>query len=286
MEHKKHDSTLYGASKIRCKKIITTPKKVNNNNFIVGTVGDGKRHNIQERRKEYIKMNIGERIRTIRKNKGITQLRLAELAGIHPVSIRKYETGKMQPQIFQIEKIAKALKVSPTKIAGWEQSNMNKRRLWLIYFNDDCLMDISTNVVVECEDRVATILGEQIERYIFENAYRADKTKSMVAFNFDTNEFELNKYLIDPNEDYGVGKEIILSAPTEYYFCLQEPSLIVDAAKKHKVEYLRYDARGDYGWVSKEDFVKCMYDVSKSHLKKNKRNYVMFESIAYFFEKE
>ena len=56
-------------------------------------------------------MTIGEKIKYCRKQIGITQDKLAELTGIHPVSIRKYETNKMQPQPPQLEKIAVAGKV-------------------------------------------------------------------------------------------------------------------------------------------------------------------------------
>lgn len=49
-------------------------------------------------------MTIGEKIRYCREQIGITQGKLAELTGIHPVSIRKYETNKMQPQPPQLEK--------------------------------------------------------------------------------------------------------------------------------------------------------------------------------------
>ena len=51
-------------------------------------------------------MTIGEKIKYCRKQIGITQDKLAELTGIHPVSIRKYETNKIQPQPPQLEKIA------------------------------------------------------------------------------------------------------------------------------------------------------------------------------------
>lgn len=57
-------------------------------------------------------MTIGEKIKTYRKYRGITQDELAKLSGIHPVSIRKYETDKMEPQPQQIEKIANALNIS------------------------------------------------------------------------------------------------------------------------------------------------------------------------------
>lgn len=62
---------------------------------------------------------IGERIRYFRKNQRITQDKLAELTGIHPVSIRKYETNKMQPQLEQIERIASVLDVNVSAIVGY-----------------------------------------------------------------------------------------------------------------------------------------------------------------------
>lgn len=63
-------------------------------------------------------MTIGEKIKYFRAKKKITQDALAELCGIHPVSIRKYETNKMQPQPPQIERIATALGVSFTALNG------------------------------------------------------------------------------------------------------------------------------------------------------------------------
>ena len=69
-------------------------------------------------------MTIGEKIRYLRERIGITQAKLAEVAGLHPVSIRKYETNKMQPQKAQIERIAKALNISPIAILGIDYANM------------------------------------------------------------------------------------------------------------------------------------------------------------------
>lgn len=70
-------------------------------------------------------MTIGEKIKYFRTRIGITQAKLAELSGIHPVSIRKYETNKMTPQTPQIDRIAEALGVSSFAISGIE----NKIRL-------------------------------------------------------------------------------------------------------------------------------------------------------------
>lgn len=71
-------------------------------------------------------MTIGEKIRYFREQFGITQKQLADATGIHPVSIRKYETNKMQPQISQIERIADVLCVSPNVLSG---SDNNELRL-------------------------------------------------------------------------------------------------------------------------------------------------------------
>lgn len=57
-------------------------------------------------------MTIGEKIKYLRKQKGVTQTELALLTGIHQVSIAKYEKDKMLPQPEQLEKITEALNVS------------------------------------------------------------------------------------------------------------------------------------------------------------------------------
>ena len=67
-------------------------------------------------------MNIGKKIKYFRSRIGITQAKLAELSGIHPVSIRKYETNKMIPQAAQIDRLAEALGVSSFALAGFENN--------------------------------------------------------------------------------------------------------------------------------------------------------------------
>ena len=67
-------------------------------------------------------MTIGEKIKYFRKRIGITQAKLAELSGIHPVSIRKYEINRMVPQTPQIDRLAEALGVSSFALAGIENN--------------------------------------------------------------------------------------------------------------------------------------------------------------------
>ena len=58
-------------------------------------------------------MTVGENIRRIRKEKGLTQKKLGELCGINEVQIRRYELGgkNSNPKKETLEKIANALGV-------------------------------------------------------------------------------------------------------------------------------------------------------------------------------
>ena len=57
-------------------------------------------------------MTVGEKIKTFRTIRGISQNMLGELAGIDGTTIRKYELGSRNPKPDQLLKIANALGVS------------------------------------------------------------------------------------------------------------------------------------------------------------------------------
>ena len=59
---------------------------------------------------------LGERIRTLRKVQNISQERLAELAGLHPVFISNVETGKVKASICSYNSIANALNMSLSEL--------------------------------------------------------------------------------------------------------------------------------------------------------------------------
>ena len=63
-------------------------------------------------------MTIADRIKKVRELFGITSNEFAEITGIHPVSIRKYETNKMVPGIEVIDKMCKALKLPRSIFEG------------------------------------------------------------------------------------------------------------------------------------------------------------------------
>ena len=56
-----------------------------------------------------IRAEVGQRIRQLRKNKGLSIEELAHLAGVHPNYLSEAECGKKNFSLTTIEKIAKAL---------------------------------------------------------------------------------------------------------------------------------------------------------------------------------
>lgn len=65
-------------------------------------------------------MNTGELIRFYRKRKHLTQAGLGEVAGLSEPAIRNYELGNRTPDRGQLEKISKALGVTPDSLVRYE----------------------------------------------------------------------------------------------------------------------------------------------------------------------
>lgn len=55
---------------------------------------------------------LGEKIRTLRKERGLTQEKLAELAKVDPKSVIEIESGKRNPTLKTLSKISSSLKIS------------------------------------------------------------------------------------------------------------------------------------------------------------------------------
>jgi transcriptional regulator with XRE-family HTH domain len=69
-------------------------------------------------------MTVGERIKQIRKEKGLTQTELASRLGVSQAMITQYENGQRGPKTFEtVRKIAAALEVSPEDILGKDLEN-------------------------------------------------------------------------------------------------------------------------------------------------------------------
>lgn len=63
-------------------------------------------------------IDTGERIRALRKQRGLNQDQLAELASLNRVTVAKYEAGRVEPGAQALVRIADALEVSTDTLLG------------------------------------------------------------------------------------------------------------------------------------------------------------------------
>lgn len=63
---------------------------------------------------------VGDRIRQLRENHGISQEELADRCGIHRTHLSKIERGKISPAVVTLSRIAGALKIKMSSFFdGW-----------------------------------------------------------------------------------------------------------------------------------------------------------------------
>ena len=72
---------------------------------------------------------IGQRIKALRKRKGLNQTQLANLIGKSLRTMQKYETGEIEVSIDVINALAKHLDTTPTFILGYETNTAPIRSL-------------------------------------------------------------------------------------------------------------------------------------------------------------
>lgn len=75
----------------------------------------GKRKDSQE-----LRVLFATNLRTLRQARGVSQERLAEMAGLHRTYISSVERGARNISIDNIARLAKALGISPDKLLGGE----------------------------------------------------------------------------------------------------------------------------------------------------------------------
>jgi len=88
-------------------------------------------------------MTIGERIKEKRLQKKYTLEKLANEIGVTKSTVLKYENGSIAIPSDKIEKIAKALKVSPGFLMGWEENTIITKEELLSLNNERYLAEIN-----------------------------------------------------------------------------------------------------------------------------------------------
>ena len=72
-------------------------------------------------------LDIGKRIAELRRERGLNQEQLAELALLSRVTIAKYESGRVEPGAQALSRIADALEVTTDTILGRSEDNQESK---------------------------------------------------------------------------------------------------------------------------------------------------------------
>ena len=102
---------------------------------------------------------IGQRIRNYRTQKGLSQEKLAELAGCHPTYIGQLERGEKNATLESVEKIASAMDVSLSELF------------------DKLGKSGSNNIAAKCYDLVAS-KNEAEQKQLYKMLQEMDKYKN------------------------------------------------------------------------------------------------------------
>ena len=102
---------------------------------------------------------IGQRIRNYRTQKGLSQEKLAELAGCHPTYIGQLERGEKNATLESVEKIASAMDISLAELF------------------DKLGKSGSNNIAAKCYDLVAS-KNEAEQKQLYKMLQEMDKYKN------------------------------------------------------------------------------------------------------------
>ena len=150
---------------------------------------------------------LGEKIKKYREIKGITQAEIAELLGVSPATVSKYEAGTLEPNIESIKKFSELFEVSIDKLLKDDTFDISKIDILAVlreqkemkvngnlYHNTQITMTYNTNHIE------GSRLSEEQTRYIYEtNTLLADKDTVTDIDDIieTTNHFKLFDYMLD-----------------------------------------------------------------------------------------
>ncbi|SHK39530.1 Transcriptional regulator, contains XRE-family HTH domain [Hathewaya proteolytica DSM 3090] len=84
-------------------------------------------------------MNVGERIKSLRISKGLTQDELANKIGVKKAAVYKYESGIIENiKRSTIQEMAKIFEVSPCYLLGWEDDSS---QLFKLEYEEKALLE-------------------------------------------------------------------------------------------------------------------------------------------------
>lgn len=150
---------------------------------------------------------LGEKIKLYRENKNMTQFEIAELLGVKPATISKYESGTLEPNIESLKKLAKLFDISIDKLLKEDEFDISKINILEVlreqknmklkgnlYHNTQIIFAYNTNHIEGSK------LTQDQTRYIYEtNTLIAEKDSITDIDDVleTSNHFKLVDYMLD-----------------------------------------------------------------------------------------
>ncbi len=150
---------------------------------------------------------LGEKIKKYREEKKITQVEVAEVLGVKPATVSKYEAGTLEPNIESLKKLAELFEISVDELLREDEFDVSKINILEVlreqksmklkgnlYHNTQIIFAYNTNHIEGSK------LTEDQTRYIYETNTLLTEKESIT--NLDdiieaANHFKLVDYMID-----------------------------------------------------------------------------------------
>ena len=109
-------------------------------------------------------MTIGENIKRLRKEKGLTQKELSKLSGVHEIQLARYENNKTVPNNGTIDKLAKALDVDFLDLVYDLISSDQREKFEQLKAKQELLNTINNNL--ELQEEIKDIQNKNFNKVI------------------------------------------------------------------------------------------------------------------------
>lgn len=154
---------------------------------------------------------LGEKIKKYREEKKMTQVEVAEVLGVKPATISKYEAGSLEPNIESLKKLAELFGISVDELLKEDEFDVSKINVLKVlreqkemklkgnlYHNTQIIFAYNTNHIEGSK------LTEDQTRYIYETNTLLTEKESIT--NLDdiietANHFKLVDYMLDVAEE-------------------------------------------------------------------------------------
>lgn len=156
---------------------------------------------------------LGEKIKSYRESKNMTQNEIADILGVKSATVSKYESGTLEPNIESLKKLAEIFEVSVDELLNDEQDRFDISKINVLnilreqkemklkgnlYHNTQIIFAYNTNHIEGSK------LTEDQTRYIFETntiLFKGETIASVDDILEMANHFKLVDYMLDKAEE-------------------------------------------------------------------------------------